>query len=100
LARLIGIALLWRVQNVIAATCAIILAVYFSYNAVGRKDFQQVHKGEELPVLYDAGLDDMMGANYSPLVVDYVFPLVVWGIVLYAIFRRRRQSRRSPIQAG
>jgi hypothetical protein len=60
--------------------------------AVGRKDFEQVHPGENLTVLYNAGMDDLMGANYSMLVVDCVFPFVVWGIVLFVIFRRRGRS--------
>jgi hypothetical protein len=147
LARLTGLKLLWRVQNIIAGGCAIILAAFFSYNAignwryysrlkhgvvqsvkvediyetvdvnprdqsdvfifsvyrarvdfrggqwiiaVGRKDYEQVHKGEELTVLYDAGLDDMMGANFSPLAADYVFPFVVWALILVTILRRRR----------
>ena len=68
--------------------------------AVGRKDFEQVHPGGQLTVLYDARLDDLMGANYSLLAADYVFPVVVWGIVFFAIFRRRRGSgagvSRSP----
>jgi hypothetical protein len=148
LARMTEIELLWRIQHLIGGSCAIILAVYFSYNAignwryysrlrngvaqqvkvediyetsdvhtrdasddweftvyrarvdfhgepriiaVGRKDYEQVHKGEELAVLYDAGLDDMMGARYAPLVADYVFPFVVWAIVLVTIFRRKRK---------
>jgi hypothetical protein len=147
LARLTRLELFWRIQNFIAGTCAIVLAVYFSYNAignwryyarlkhgvtqkvkvediyetmdvnprdpsdalvftvyrarvdfrekqriiaVGRKDFEAVHKGEQLVVLYDAGLDDMMGARYAPLVADYVFPFVVWAIVLVTIIRRKR----------
>ncbi len=149
LARLTGRELLWRVQHFIAGGCAIILAVFFSYNAlgnwryysrlkhgavqtvkvediyetmdvnatgpsdqlvftvyrarvdfrgqqwiiaVGRKDYVEVHKGEELTVWYDAGLDDMMGANFSPLAADYLFPLVVWAIILVTIFRRRRRQ--------
>jgi hypothetical protein len=149
LARLTRLEVFWRVQNIIAGACAVVLAVFFSYNAignwryysrlkqgvvqtvkvediyetmdvhprdpsdalvftvyrarvdfrgkqwiiaVGRKDYEQVHKGEELAVLYDAGLDDMMGANFSPLAADYVFPLVVWAIILVTILRRRRQT--------
>jgi hypothetical protein len=61
--------------------------------AVGRKDFEQVHPGENLTVLYNAGMDDMMGANYHMPVVDIVFPFVVWGIVLFAIFQRRKKGK-------
>ena len=59
--------------------------------AVGGRDFEQVHPGENLTVLYNAGMDDLMGANYRMLVVDYLFPVAVWGIVLFVIFRGRRR---------
>jgi hypothetical protein len=150
LARLTGIAAIWKVQDIFTGFCALALALYFSYNAfahwryysrlskegivqrvkvedifrtydtrnhdnsdvflfyvyrarvifsgerrfiaVGRKDYEEVHPGGELPVLYDAGVDDMMGVNYRPLAVDYVFPVVIWGIVLWVMFRRRQES--------
>lgn len=59
---------------------------------VGSGDYARLHVGDPMVVLYDAGVDDLMSADFRPLYLEFVFPFVVWGILLYAVFRRKKDS--------
>ncbi len=68
--------------------------------AIGCKDYEQVHPGEDLIVWNDTALDDMLGTNYTPLYENFIFPLLIWGILLFYFLKWIRRPKARVSSSG
>jgi hypothetical protein len=63
--------------------------------AVGEKDYEKLHPGDNINVIYDPAIDDMVSANYTLLYRDFIFTGVIWLIVFYGVGKSLKRRRKQ-----
>lgn len=63
--------------------------------AAGKKDYEHLHAGDDMDVIYSPAMDDMMSAKYGFLYRNFIFALATWVIVFFAASKSLRSRRKS-----